>query len=63
MLKEQPGCQLCVIKAPLQKTGKNKFNIFFFFFLHVFIGVTVYFSLLPCKFNKNNGYFILCIEL
>lgn len=55
MLKEQPSCQLCVIKAPLQKVDKNSFNIIFFFILHFLIEFTVFFALLPCKtyFFKN----------
>ncbi len=49
MLKEKPDCQLCVLKAPLQKTDKNSFNIIFFFILHIFIETSVFYGLLPCK--------------
>jgi palmitoyltransferase len=49
MLKEKADCQLCVLKAPMQKVDKNSFNIIFFFILHGFFESAVFFIMLPCK--------------
>ena len=48
MLKDQQNCQLCVFKAPLEKTKKNSLNIIMFFALHVVLEFIVFFIMLPC---------------
>ena len=48
MLKERTNWQLCAIRAPLQKTEKSRFNIIFFFFVHLFVETAVIIALLPC---------------
>ncbi len=49
MLKEKQNCQLCVFKAPMEKTKNNNLNIILFFGLHVFLEFIVFFIMLPCN--------------
>ncbi len=56
MLKEQSSCQLCTFKAPMNKTAKNNFNIFFFLLLHLIIEFLVFFVVLPCKSTYIYAY-------
>ena len=50
MLKEGQDCQLCVLRAPVNKVDKNSFNIIFFFLIHLLIEFLMFFVLLPCMF-------------
>lgn len=49
MLKDKTNCQLFAMKLPLEKLGKNKINIIFFFLLHVILGFFTLILLIPCK--------------
>lgn len=53
-------CNMCVITTPLKKLEKSTFNIWFFFFIHLIVELSVLLCLIPSlnffEYDTNNLY-------
>lgn len=58
LLQKNSMCNMCVINTPLEKLEKNKFNIWFFFIIHIIIESSVLLFLFPItrflNFDQRN---------
>ena len=52
LLQKKSSCNMCVISTPLEKLEKSRFNIIFFFVLHIIIEAFVLLFVFELRVKK-----------